>query len=153
MRNLHTCLAVAFLMVGFANAATSQPSLGEPFDLAVGQSIVVGNQGLRVGFTGIASDSRCPLDVVCVWEGDAAAQIWAEKPSQQRDDFQLHTNPQFQRAATYAGYWVSLLAVAPYPEIDLEIDPNDYVVTVVVTDASIPVRRATWGKIKALFVE
>jgi hypothetical protein len=111
----------------------------------------VGDEGLEIGFERIAGDSRCPLGVFCIWEGDAAALIFAQKPAIPRASFELHTHSSFQRDAKYEGYKITLLAVVPYPEIDVEIDPNDYVVTVVVTDAKAPAGITTWGKIKALY--
>ena len=77
-RHLLACLA--FLLA--AASAQAQVPLYQPFGLAVGASTEVGPDGFVVGFTGIQDDSRCPVDVICGWEGDAAAALWAEVPGE-----------------------------------------------------------------------
>ena len=47
--------------------------LNQETELAPGQSVQSG--ALRVTFTQVDGDSRCPADVTCVWEGDARVKI------------------------------------------------------------------------------
>ena len=48
--------------------------LGQPFDLRAGQSAVVPG-GLKVTFDRVVSDSRCPIDAICVWAGEAVIAL------------------------------------------------------------------------------
>ena len=48
--------------------------LGRPFAHAVGETVLL-EQGLGVSFTSVIGGSRCPSDVVCVREGNAAIAI------------------------------------------------------------------------------
>jgi hypothetical protein len=139
---------LAIVMVG---SAASQKPLSVPFDLAVGQSEIVGDEGLRVGFDTVPLDSRCPLGAVCIWEGDAVADMWAERPLHPRAYFKLHSNPTFDQDTKYEGYKIFLVAINPYPIIDFRIDPNDYVITVLVTKTSVSTKGATWGRIKSIY--
>ncbi len=47
-------------------------SLDEAFQLSVGDTGILGNE-LQITFQKLTSDSRCPLDVQCVWEGEIEA--------------------------------------------------------------------------------
>ena len=46
----------------------------QPFDLRAGQSAVVPG-GLKVTFDRVVSDSRCPIDAICVWAGEAVIAL------------------------------------------------------------------------------
>ncbi|MDH3457612.1 MAG: hypothetical protein OER90_12310, partial [Gemmatimonadota bacterium] len=67
-------LALGLLLAAACTSATA-PTVGEEFQLAVGERVSIPEENLWLRFLGIASDSRCPSDVVCVWEGDGAVLI------------------------------------------------------------------------------
>lgn len=67
----------------FVEQVTPLPPLNiaefnEPFTLEIGKNRPVLG-GLRVTLLDIA-DSRCPKDVVCIWEGELAAHLQIEGP-------------------------------------------------------------------------
>lgn len=147
-----TCLLMTGVMLVVAGVASAQPSLGKPFDLKVGESVVFEPGGLAVGFDRIIGDSRCPIDMFCFWPGDAAGLLWTHLPSEEKTAFDLHTYRDFRWKFKYDRYEITLVAVAPYPRADVPIPPGEYVVTVVV-DVAAPVEPSTWGRIKALYTE
>ncbi len=53
--------------------ATVEP--GVSFMLAPGQAATVRGTNTRISFKQVREDSRCPVDVTCVWEGDAKIEI------------------------------------------------------------------------------
>ena len=127
--------------------------IGEPFDLGVGQAVLITDAGFSVGFDFITGDSRCPRNVECIWEGNAAAQVWAETTRNDRRFFGLNTNPQFQTEGTYLGFVIRLLNVTPFPVDGINIDPSEYILTLVVleSDAAVPTREKTWGAFKEVY--
>jgi hypothetical protein len=73
---LSVLLAAALAACGRGGAATDlEGSLDAPSQLAPGQSIVLEAEKLEVQFVGIATDSRCPADVTCVWAGEVVARL------------------------------------------------------------------------------
>lgn len=115
-------------------SATDAPSavVDRQAELAPGQTAQVGP--LRVTFTGVTGDSRCPIDVVCVWEGDAVAQLLLSEPSRGAETRELHTsNP---RAATYGAFHVELVRLDPAPRSTQPIPPASYRLIVRVTPVS-----------------
>jgi hypothetical protein len=144
-------LLITTAVLAVAVTAVAQPSVGKPFDLKVGQSVVVAGQELTVGFEELLGEGRCPIGVLCIWEGDAAVRIWASLPGASRGDFQLHTHHDYKWKFSYGDYEVTLLEVSPYPVYEAPTPPGDYVVTVQVDGGPAPVEDSTWGRIKALY--
>jgi len=110
-------------------AATLDVQAGETFRLRPGGIARVGSSGLLVGFRGITEDSRCPIDVVCVWEGDAVARVRAT--ASHTDDgtaFDLHTTLE-PKAVEFAGRRITLVAVEPAARAGQPIDADAYVIT------------------------
>ena len=144
------CLILATLALSPAHAAESY---GTPFDLAVGTSVEVGDDGLVVGFTGILADSRCPEGAVCVWEGDAEAALWVEVPGHPRQEFVLHTSPMFVQSQDVGCAVIHLLSVVPLASVDgPPIDPADYVAQLlVVYSGPIETDPHTWGAMKVSY--
>jgi hypothetical protein len=60
-------------------AATSSTlrtvELGSPVTLAPNDTVGVSGTPLRIQFTSIATDSRCPRNTTCVWEGRVIARF------------------------------------------------------------------------------
>ncbi len=48
---------------------------GAEFNLELGQSAVLSGTAYRITFDRVTEDSRCPIDAVCVWAGDAKIQL------------------------------------------------------------------------------
>ncbi len=109
-------------------AAAVEARTGETFRLRVGGIAKVGRDGVLVAFRGIANDSRCPIDVVCVWQGDATAQIHVTVGRLAWTPFELHTALE-PRAVRFQNYTVTLIAVEPAPVSTRPTDPRSYIVT------------------------
>lgn len=68
--------ASVIITVGCATvdtAVVAQP--GATFSLPVGRTAVVSGHSARITFNRVTNDSRCPIDVVCVWAGDAPIEL------------------------------------------------------------------------------
>ena len=52
-----------------------QPTRGSRFEVALGQAVTIGPDGLQIQFLEVTEDSRCPTDVVCVQAGQAAILV------------------------------------------------------------------------------
>jgi hypothetical protein len=115
------------LCAGCAGASTrpSQTPLGQPFELRPGASAVLEGE-LTVTFDGVAADSRCPMDALCVWAGDAIVSLSISRGAGAVPR-ELHTNPPSE--ASYLDYSIRLLGLAPFPRSDRRIGPGDYVAT------------------------
>lgn len=62
-------------------------------------------------------DSRCPANVECIWQGEAAVKLSLHTEGIQQS-FKLSTlnsPPTFKNDTTISGYKIKLVSVSPYP--------------------------------------
>lgn len=85
------------------------------------QSFVSNDNLLKFKVTGI-NDSRCPSDVVCIWQGEAVVTIEVESPL--AGTLELSTLQ--HQTDTLGSYIFELMEVAPYPVSTKTIDLSEY---------------------------
>jgi len=109
-------------------AAAVVAEMGQTFELRPGQTARVGTGGLVVGFRGVAADSRCAVDVTCVWSGDAELRLQVTVGRMAWTSLALHTHVE-PRSGTFRDRTITVVALRPDNRSDREIPPGDYVVT------------------------
>jgi hypothetical protein len=124
------CLAMAACGNKVATPSGEKIPLGREFTLAVGQSAVVGDD-VRLTLKSVTDDSRCPVDVTCVWEGDAKVSVEVITPSP-RAEHELHTTGRESHEAKHGAYRVTLVKLEPAPRSTMTISSSDYRATLVV---------------------
>ena len=75
---LRTLIEFVALIVLSGCASVTTEVVAEPgtsFTLAPGETAAVKGTDARITFNKVQDDSRCPVDVTCVWAGDAKAEI------------------------------------------------------------------------------
>ncbi len=118
--------AVLLTLAAACNSATDL-KLDRPTPVPVNDRVPVAGAPLAVRFVGVSGDSRCPRNAMCVWAGDAVAQVDLVAPG---DSLRvaLHTNAAAgPTTATFHDYAVQLVSLEPVPEAGREIDPARYV--------------------------
>ncbi len=70
----------------------------------------------------VASDSRCPSDLTCVWEGTVTTEIELTPAGATTTLKTLELG----KTINISNHSVTLKAVTPYPASNLEIKPNQY---------------------------
>ena len=124
------CLAMAACGNKVSTPDAEKIPLGREFTLAPGQSAVV-NDELRLTLKSVTDDSRCPVDVTCVWEGDAKVAVEVITPTP-RAEHELHTSARFDHEAKHGAYRVTLVKLEPAPRSTTAISTGDYRATFVV---------------------
>lgn len=76
------------------------------------------------------SDSRCPIDVVCVWAGDGGVSLALSNGREQLHSF-LHTTL-FPREISYNGYRIILKSLNPYPKSVSPIKLEEYNIELII---------------------
>ena len=99
--------------------------------LGVGESGDAG-AGWMLRFDAIENDSRCGVDVVCVWAGEATVVLTATSPSGEASEVRIVLSPGegtgFVDGLALRGY-----GLLPQPRSNERIDPSAYVVSIEVT--------------------
>ncbi len=89
-------MAVALILSGcqvdHAGADPVTLNLNQDFDLGGGQEASI-DGGLRVRFTDVFEDSRCPERVECFWTGQARLSIEVQPTGDPPSTLQFNTNP------------------------------------------------------------
>ncbi|MFX0185674.1 MAG: hypothetical protein ACFE95_21525 [Candidatus Hodarchaeota archaeon] len=89
--------------------------------LYIGESVFIKDHGIKLKFVDVLSDSRCPSDVVCVWEGTVSLMINIQYNSKDLGNFILNSSNLHK--ASFMGYYVKFKELEPYP-ISTEIIPK-----------------------------
>lgn len=127
-------LALAAVAVGCGSGTEPDPvGLAQEFTLAAGESVRIRGETLGVAFDSVSADSRCPVDVTCVWEGDAVVVVTLTDPARQPATVELHTSGRFAQAAGYGDFEVTLVKLAPEPKAGNPIPQSAYRATLRVT--------------------
>jgi hypothetical protein len=119
-----------------AQTAAQSPRLGREFKVKVGWVLQLDRGRLMLRFARVASDSRCPKDVDCVWAGNAevvvevGGRLWRDKQA-----LTLSTNAVAQGAseARYGRYTVRLVALSPQPRSRRNQTAAQYTATLLVS--------------------
>jgi hypothetical protein len=127
MKNFAAITLLVFL--SFSCQSPNGPSgvnLGESFRLSYQESAAIQHTPLVMTFKAVHDDSRCPKDAECFWQGNAGILF-----SVSGTDVLLNTTLDPQKAS-YRGYNIRLIAVEPNRTVGGQLNPSDYIVTVVV---------------------
>ncbi len=129
----HVFVLVAALAVSSCLDSPTGPDavVDRPFDLKAG-AVSTLPDGARLRFERVQSDSRCPMDALCVWAGDATIAVTLNPPKGATESRELHTQPTGSQIS-YANYTIKLTALAPYPRSGQEIPAAGYIATFVVS--------------------
>lgn len=109
----------------------------DPFPLTIGGSAESLANGIQVTLSAVLEDSRCPTDVVCVWEGRASILVRVEgaDPSPVALELTLPGTASAPASGGVGGYVVVFHSLAPYPTSTTAIDPSAYRATLTVERA------------------
>ncbi|HKU50026.1 MAG TPA: hypothetical protein VJP79_08755 [Nitrososphaera sp.] len=119
----------------------SRASVGVPFTLVPGESVIIAGSGITAKLLNITEDSRCPSDVTCIWAGQVSVLVSLSQNSTSLGNFTLTlggvgggNNSSAAAQHSVAGdYVIKLTEVQPYPISTQKIEPSDYVATLVLS--------------------
>jgi hypothetical protein len=87
--------------------------LDDTLNIRLGETRAADGTRISVRFDSRISDSRCPANAVCVWQGDAHVKLTVSVGGQARTA-ELHTGIEPRRIVVDR-YTLSLVGMTPYP--------------------------------------
>lgn len=110
---------------------------GKPFGIKIDQTAFIESEDVRIKFVDVTEDSRCPSDVVCVWEGQATILLDAVLGSEDVNRFHLTIrgsggSVDGSNSKTIGQYSVTMASLQPYPKASEKIELSDYIAELVV---------------------
>ncbi|MDP9955772.1 hypothetical protein J2X97_001409 [Epilithonimonas hungarica] len=122
MMNIKTLLFAPVLLLMSNCTTQSQTQNSEngsnTITIGINKTAKIPNSKINLHFKEITEDSRCPVDVTCVWEGIATVNIEGTSGSQ-KTNFQVGTRDFLPRnvskSFSFSGYRFTLTDLKPYP--------------------------------------
>ena len=128
--------ALTFGVAMVASCATVETAVvaepGVEFSLALGRTASINSSGARITFKQVSEDSRCPVDVQCVWAGDAKIELTVSR-SGGPDDLKVISLTPPNNETTSADLRIRFTGLAPVPRQADNGKPRAYVAQLVVT--------------------
>ena len=136
---LIAALALALVGCQMSREADADPdefTLGQEFVLGGGQEAAFSGNDLRVRFSELLEDSRCPTEVECFWTGQARIAVLVQPTGRPSTTAYFNTNPapgENVHTVRAGEYSVELRKLEPYPRTpDDPISFEDYRATLLV---------------------
>jgi hypothetical protein len=111
-------------------AQSASVPLGDPFHVRAGTTVELEN-GATLQFLRVTNDSRCPVDVTCVWQGEAFLEIELRAGGKSGRE-SISTE---RKDVTLLAHRVQALGLYPAPRSSEPVDPKDYVAMFRVAEA------------------
>ena len=109
---------VLLLMSNCKTQSQTQTSDDNTITIGINEKTTIPNSKISLEFKEIVEDSRCPVDVTCVWEGIAIVNIDATNGNQ-KTNFQVSNqnleDKNITRSVTVSGYKITWQQLKPQP--------------------------------------
>lgn len=107
-------------------------NLGDTLLINYKETFVNSENDLSISFENLISDGRCPIDLMCFWEGDAEIEFKFTMENN-TSFFSLHTaGNYFTKDTIIYGNSIKLIDLFPYPHSKIIYKPKDYSVRIVI---------------------
>lgn len=107
--------------------------LEEPIEIYLGETISHCEENISLTFVELISDSRCPANANCIWQGMIEVKI-AVVIEGKESTFQLSSEPNYgsklPRTQELEGYQITLENAFPYPVIGQKVNDKDRIVVI-----------------------
>lgn len=116
-------------------AAGSLPAFAkqaQTVEVAINKEVVA-KGGLKVAFVELVEDSRCPVDVDCIWAGNAKIKVRVTRNGRSKM-LELNTMQQGSQPE-FGGYRFKLTGLTPKPASNIRINRNGYRASIELTKA------------------
>jgi hypothetical protein len=115
--------AFVFFFGGCVAENASRSDMGQDFTIKISEEKEVG-EGLRLKFTEVVEDSRCPEGVDCIWAGRAIVRIEIIRDDD-RHIFDLELGEE-KNVAEFEEIRIVVKELLPYPKADVPIKQEEY---------------------------
>ncbi len=98
---------------------------GDTVSVAFDQTVVNDDENIRLRFSKLISDGRCPLDLECFWEGNAEVEF-EFSVNGTKSVFSLNTYSGYTRDTTISSYRINMIGLIPWPHSNELLFPGEY---------------------------
>jgi hypothetical protein len=132
--NLFASFLFFFLMTGWMEPSpkVKRAQLGREFTLHAGEQVLIKEADLKISFSQVGEDSRCPTGVKCIWAGNGKVVLKVSRGDAKAVEVELNTNVE-PKQYRFQDYDIKLSGLNPYPHKDVAIKRGQYVATLLVS--------------------
>jgi hypothetical protein len=123
-------LAALLWASGCVEPSTQVP-LDQDFEIAVGQTVAITGTAQTLTFEAVPEDSRCPIDAICIWAGNARVSLRVTETGKD-SSIALNTGSE-PRSVTLGSLRLELRALLPAPRAATPTPPDTYRATLRIT--------------------
>jgi len=109
------------------NSPNAQQTRKDELSVAYGHDVAVPGTVARLGFEQVTHESRCPSDVVCVWEGQVTLRLGVTIGDGPTVPVEVTLRAGASSPVTVQGVTLTLTRVDPYPATSDPHEIEDYV--------------------------
>ncbi len=111
-----------------------QAKLDTPITLAFSKIASVEDEKILIEFADLTEDSRCPVNVICVWEGQVTVALNISIDGTESGAISLTSRAGHEKLALadINGYSIRLAKVEP-PKTKDEIELSEYIITLIIS--------------------
>lgn len=128
-------MLILFCIIPNVYADTISSELEKELILKLGDKATIDSNGIVIKFLTVSDDSRCPLDVICVWQGKASVIINIQVDGQDYGNYELSTEGN-RNSVTVNQYNFQMKEILPYPTSIEKAKPSDYSIKLFVSKAT-----------------
>jgi hypothetical protein len=112
---------------------TIDANLNSEFLLQFNQSAEIKSEDITVTFLNVTSDSRCPSDVTCVWQGQAGIELDLRKGEEKSIVSLSIGGDSSPEESIFDSYLIQLVDISPYPVSTKDIQSDEYAAKINIT--------------------
>lgn len=132
------CATVAGCTSTTTDPASTARALDGTVELAVGSEVAVPGTDLKIRLLEVAEDSRCPVDLDCVWEGNARVIVVTVIDGIERAHALNSSSADWLEGSTRVeagSHTISFQSLLPEPRDGVTIPQNEYRLTLLLSAA------------------
>ena len=132
MKTFLIILSIATITLGNSCSKSADKRLKEgTIELILNESAEGNIDGdkVKLAFDALVSDSRCPANAMCIWQGTAVCKFSFTK-NNETSTFELSTlnmPPTYHKDTVVLGYKIEFINLLPYPGTVTSPAPNDQI--------------------------
>ena len=128
---LYRTLLLMTLLGACGRGISTDVTLNVEFELAPAQTASVAGTDLAVRLDSLVADSRCPIDVACVWAGDANIHLSLIRGKRAPTPAVIHvtTSP---KSVVDGSETIEIVSLEPLARQQTQIKPTDYRVRLII---------------------
>ena len=125
-------ILIIFSGISYVSAGSNAVSFDKDFALSTGEMVQVEGGMGYIKFIKVLQDSRCPVNVTCVWAGNVKIEL--EIMGSDRKKFSISLNTGIEpNTVSLQGYVLQLISILPLKVEGVSISPEQYQVKLRIT--------------------